>query len=232
MKDLTTSYNQHCAQCGISNLCLTVGLSAEDIQQIDNAVNSQQLLHKGDYLFHSDDQFSYIYAVRSGSFKTFTVDKNDKTQINGFYLVGELMGFAAIACQRYQYSAVALETSSVCAVPYKDLFELAQKLPNLQRQVLSLMSQQLSPVQQNFLHMTAEQRLGQFLLSLSSRMKRRGLSATEFRLSMSHQDIANYLGLAAETLSRVFKQMQDEQLIALTNKTVVIKNLTQLVELL
>lgn len=222
MTNSSSNYNKNCAQCGISNLCFTVGLTENDIQEIDNTVKKHQVLHKGDNLFYADDKFEHIYAVRSGSFKTLSLKADGTEQINGFYFSGELIGFAAIAEQRYLYSAIALETSSACAIPYENLFELAGKLPNLQRQIMNLMSQQLSPIHNNFMHMTAEQRIIQFILGVSARMKRRGLSDTDFSLSMSRQDIANYLGLAAETVSRLFKQMQQDGWIDLHAKQITI----------
>ena len=67
---------QQCAQCGMSNLCFTVGLTEAEIAQIDRAVSQRQLLHKGDYLFRQGQTFNNIYAIRSGSLKTLVQSEN------------------------------------------------------------------------------------------------------------------------------------------------------------
>ena len=72
---------------------------------------------------------------------------------------------------------------------------------------------------------TAEERLASFLLSLSMRYHARGLSATEFNLPMSRQDIGNYLGLAIETVSRLFAQFQEKQILAVNRRQVQIMDL-------
>ncbi len=210
---------------------VSVVLSADDDANIDGLVKTHRVLHKGDYLFKAGDRFKNIYAIRSGSFKSFIIDADGGERINGFYLLGELLGFAAIAEQNYHYSSIALETASVCEIPFDDLFELATNLPNLQRQILNLMSQRLAPNQPRLLSSSAEQRFATFLLTISSRMKRCGLSAKTFKLSMSRQDIANYLGLAAETVSRLFSRLQQDGIITIERHQLCLTNIEALTAL-
>ncbi len=92
-------------------------------------------------------------------------------------------------------------------MPYDRLEELCHSLSGLNRQMMRVVSKEITADQRMLLLLgkrTAEERLAAFLLSLSSRYQSRGLSATAFNLPMSRQDIGNYLGLAIETVSRLF----------------------------
>ncbi len=75
---------------------------------------------------------------------------------------------------------------------------------------------------------SAEERLAAYLFSISMRYQRRGFSATEFYLSMSRNDIGNYLGLAVETVSRMFTRFQDDCLLTVERKHIIIHNLDRL----
>ena len=107
--------NSTCLRCVSSTNCITVGLSESEIRQLDKVVQAQKVLHKGDYLFYENDKFDCLYAVRSGSFKTVVHEKTEQEQIKNFYFAGGLIGLGAIADEKYHYSAIALETSSICA---------------------------------------------------------------------------------------------------------------------
>jgi CRP/FNR family transcriptional regulator len=131
----------------------------------------------------------------------------------------------------YASAAVVLETSSICELPYSRLEGLCNELPGLQRQLLSVVGKEITSDQHMLMLLgkrTAEERLASFLLSLSTRYKQRGLSATEFNLPMSRQDIGNYLGLAIETVSRLFAQFQDKGILKVNRRQIIILNLDAL----
>ncbi|MGB5259585.1 MAG: helix-turn-helix domain-containing protein, partial [Gammaproteobacteria bacterium] len=112
-----------------------------------------------------------------------------------------------------------------CELPFSKLEKLCQDLPGLQRQLLNVVGREITTDQQMLMLLgkrTAEERLASFLLSLSSRYKQRNLSATEFNLPMSRQDIGNYLGLAIETVSRLFAQFQDRRLLKVNRRQIII----------
>ncbi|MNP47752.1 Transcriptional activator protein Anr [compost metagenome] len=123
----------------------------------------------------------------------------------------------------YPVSAQALETTSVCEIPFERLDELSEQLPQLRRQLLRVMSREIRDDQQMMLLLskkTADERIATFLINLSARFRARGFSAQQFRLSMSRNEIGNYLGLAVETVSRVFTRFQQNGLIAADGKEV------------
>jgi len=139
-----------------------------------------------------------------------------------------LLGLDAIAGRVHVTSAKALETVSVCELPFERLEELSQQIPGLQHHLLSLMSEEL---QHEHCHLTVlarapvESRLANFLCQLSDRFRARGYSATDFNLSMSRTDIANLLGMAVETISRLFSQLQEQELLQVERKHVQILDL-------
>ena len=152
-------------------------------------------------------------------------------QITGFHLPGELVGFDAISKNSHRTYAKAMETSSICEIPFEKLETLACKLPSLQHQLLSIMSKEIHHDEEMLSLLgkkSADQKLASLLLGLSARHRERGFSATEFSLSMSRTDIGNYLGLAVETVSRLFTRFHEQGLLETHGKLVTIKDLDAL----
>jgi CRP/FNR family transcriptional regulator len=210
-----------CQECSLNEICLPVGMSAGDLQQLDDIIERKRPIVRGEHLFRSGDHFQSLYAVRSGSLKTYTTSEDGQEQVMGFHLPGELVGLDAIADGNHPLSAKALETTSVCEIPFPDLTSLSSQLPSLQHQLLRVMSQEIRDDEQNMVVLgqkSAEERLAAFLISLSNRFNRRGFSPYQFNLSMSRGDIGNYLGLALETVSRLFTRFQSEGLLRVDRK--------------
>jgi CRP/FNR family transcriptional regulator len=221
-----------CQSCSLYQLCLPLGLHGEDLDRLEHIIKrSHPALKKNESPFHQGDRFHAIYAIRSGSVKTYTVADDGSEQITGFYLPGELVGLDAISEDCHPCTAKALETTSYCEIPFNLLEELSGELPSLRHQLLKIMSKEITH-DANLLMLlgkkTADERLASLLLSLSARFKNRGFSETEFNLSMSRNDIANYLGLAVETVSRLFTRFQDHGLIRVEGKFVQILKLDDL----
>ncbi|MCE3252524.1 MAG: Crp/Fnr family transcriptional regulator, partial [Cellvibrio sp.] len=132
---------------------------------------------------------------------------------------------------RYTNSVIALETASICEIPFNRMEELSLQIPNLQRHFFQLMSREITQDQQIITLLSkssAEERIAALLLSISNRNSRRQLSANAFRLPMSRTDIGNYLGLTIETVSRIFTRLQNQEVIAVDKKEILIKNMDQL----
>lgn len=218
-----STIRQACSDCSLYQLCLPVTLDPEDVEQLDDIVQRRRPLHRGEYLYRTEDPFRAIYAVRAGALKTSIVSYSGEEQITGFHLPGEILGLDAINDNRHPCSAMALETTSVCEIPFENLEYLALKIPGLQQSLLRIMSKEIFK-DQELLHAvakrSAEERLAIALLSLSNRFARRGLSRSRFRLPMSRADLSNYLGLAPETMSRLFRRFQEQGLIAADGKEI------------
>lgn len=220
-----------CSNCNLSELCLPRGLNAENLEKLDHVVKGSRPINKGQHIFRTNEAFKAFYAVRSGSVKLYDLNEAGEEQVIGFYFPGEILGFDAVEKHKHCCSAVSLETTTVCSIPYEKINEISSQIPELQDQVFRLMSRELS--KENKLLLTinkrsAEERLATFIVSLSTRFKNLGYSAKEYNLSMSRQDIGNYLGLTIETVSRLFTKFQKNGLIKIDKKAIRLEDLETL----
>jgi len=229
-----TSLRQSCAACGLSELCLPVSLDEVDTRKLDAIVERHKPLRGGEHIYRADDRFRAVYAVRSGSVKTYTLTDRGEEQITGFHFPGELVGLDAINSWVHPCSAVALETTSVCVLPYVQLESLAADIPGLQRKLMQLMSREIFSDQEMLFSMarrSAEERLAMLLLNFSGRFQRRGLSATRFRLPMARTELGNYIGLAPETMSRLFRRFSEQGCLKAEGRELQLLDLDKLAEL-
>lgn len=230
-----TGSKVNCGECRLGDLCLPISLLRNDINQLDQIVQRGRPLKKGDKLYFAGDSFKSVFAVRSGAFKTLSVSADGVEQITGFYLPGEILGIDGIATGTHTNTAIALETSSVCDIPFHRLEELSLKIPNLQRRFFQLMGKEIASDQEliSLLNKNnADEKIAFLLLSISQRNSQRGLSATQFYLPMSRSDIGDYLGLTIETVSRVLSRFHKSQLITLDKKYVVLNDIDRLKKLI
>lgn len=220
---LHTPHQAHCKDCSLATLCLPLSLNMEDMNALDEIVKRGRPLKKGEFLFRQGDVFDSVFAVRSGALKTFSLSDGGEEQITGFHLPSELVGLSGMDTEAYPVSAQALETTSVCEIPFERLDELSILLPQLRRQLMRVMSREIRDDQQMMLLLskkTADERIATFLVNLSARFRARGFSPNQFRLAMSRNEIGNYLGLAVETVSRVFTRFQQNKLLEAEGKSV------------
>jgi CRP/FNR family transcriptional regulator len=222
-----TRLRQACRTCSLMELCLPMGLTSDDILQLEDIVHVKGPLERGGHLFREGDAFQAIYAVRDGAMKTYRLDPDGREHVLGFHLPGELLGLDAIYPRTNCCSASALAETSVCVLPFSQLAELAQKVPGLQATILRLMSKDLSVSANLATDHTAEERLAGFLLSIAQRTG----AGTELKLVMPRRDIASYLRLATETVSRLLARFQQENLLEVHRKQVRIIDLDALREL-
>lgn len=205
-----------CQHCSLSNLCLPLALERDDMDHLDEVVNRDRIFTRGERVFTQSEPFRSCFAVKSGAIKTSVITEAGDEQITGFFMPGELVGLDSMGDENHASTAKALERTSVCEIPVEQLERLVQTLPGLQHHMFHLMSQEIRNSQQLSVLLsknTAEERIAALLLSLSSRFQRRRLSPTHFNLPMARNDIANFLGLAVETVSRVFTRFQNQGLI-------------------
>ena len=222
-----------CASCCLKFVCLPCDLKGSELSRFGEIATTRRRVPRGASLYHNGDRLESLYAVRSGAFKTVGVSRNGTEKITGFHLPGELLGLDAISNSRHGYSAVALEDSEVCVLPFAPLEKLAMSLPALQHQLLRLLSGDISRDQGLMLllgSMTAEQRLAAFLTSLARRHQRLGFAADRFMLRMTREEIGNYLGLTLETVSRLLSRLQREGLIAVRQRDIEIRDKDRLLE--
>lgn len=222
-----------CKNCSIGGLCFPRGLALSEVDHVNKIIHRKRTLHRGDYIYRADDRFKSILALKAGTVKVISQDERGNEHILGLLLPGEMLGFDGFANGKHEYSAVALETTSICEVPSDRLEELCKEIPNLQRQLFQHMGCKLNEERCRSVmnKRPAEERLAYFLVDLSDRYSKRGFSASEYNLSLTRQEIGNYTGLALETVSRLFSRFQDEGLIEVSRRHITIKSPDRLREI-
>jgi CRP/FNR family transcriptional regulator, anaerobic regulatory protein len=220
-----------CLHCRLSTLCLPYGLKPEEISQLEAIVQRKRPVKSDEYLYRQETQSHSLYAVKSGSFRSFIANPEGYEQTIGFYLPGELMGLDSLQNGRFHCSVVALETSAVCELPLPLLNELSTKIPSLQAQLMRMVGTQISSDHDKIVllgNRSATEKMATFLLMLSQRYNALGFSSTEFNLTMNRQDIANFLGLTIETVSRQLANLSKKGVITVKQRGVHINNLDTL----
>lgn len=183
--------------------------------------SSSLRVKRGRSVFHAGDQFSAIYCVRVGSFKTLAGDYEGRQQVTGFPLPGDVLGLDGIGTGRHSVTAVALEDSQVILFSFTSVERAAREDRGLQHALYALMSSEIvhdhdAMMVLGSLH--ASERIAGFLLALSRSYQRLGYSAGEFHLRMGRADIGSYLGMKIETVSRMLNTFAHLGLIALHDK--------------
>lgn len=223
-----------CVNCSLDNICLPRGLSQTEIDNISEVIKAKKTLQRGDFIYREGDNFRGILAIKSGSAKLVANDNHGNEHILNILLPGELLGFDGLSDAKHGCAAIALETTSFCILPADSMDDLFHKVPSLTRELFRHTGEKMIEDKNQLVlsKRPAEERLAYFLLSLSERLKRRGFSSSEFKLSLTRQEIGNHLGLALETVSRMLKKFQDDDLIVVQNRFIAIKNLDALRSLL
>ncbi len=219
-----------CKNCSLDNICFPRGLSHDEINHISQVIKAKKILQKGEYIFHEDDQFRGVLAIKSGAAKLVSNDHHGNEHILNILLPGELLGFDGLYNDTYRCSAIALDTLSFCELPVQSMESLFKNIPSLTKELFRHSSEKMNE-NKNFIILSkrpADEKIAFFLMSLSNRLKKRGFSATEFTLSLTRQEIGNHLGLALETVSRVLKKFQQDGLIQIKAKQVKIYNIAKL----
>ena len=176
-------------------------------------------------IYGEGEPSEYIYKVVSGAVRTYKVLADGRRQIGAFYLPGDIFGLES--SDSHMFSAEAVGDAKVLVVKRSSLMAQAQRDGDLTRQLWNATSRELSRMQDHILLLikTAEERVIDFLLE----MAKRGRSGNRVALPMSRQDIADYLGLTIETVSRTMTHLESTAAIELPNaRTVVLRNPTAL----
>lgn len=231
---MSKTHNVTCHACTLNVICLPQSLTPDEIDLVDAKVQRGRPVQRNKSVFEEGQKFTSLYAVRSGAVKAYSVDQEGEEQVIGFYLPGELFGLDAIHSETYVSSAKALETSAVCELPFQQVSELSSHIHNLQVHMYKTLSKEINEDQQFHRLLskkTAEERIATFLQNLSERYQKRKLSPTNFRLPMSRTDIGNYLGLAVETVSRVFTKLQQNETLKVDGKELQILDMRKLCDI-
>lgn len=219
-----------CKECTFRSECLVQPADPCPAAGLQIPV-TPRILHRGDHLFRTAEPFHNVYMVRSGAIKTYVVLQSGEEQVIGFHTPGDIVALDAIDSGRYVCNAMVLDTSCVCPLPYEQLLRLSTHSADIQSRLIHKMSRRIVDHESLLLVLgqkTAEQRMAAFLLHHSKKQRQLGLSAEDINLPMSRADIASYLALAVETVSRVLTRLQDAGLVDVQRSRVRILDLDNL----
>ena len=222
---------QFCSTCAFSQACLSEGMDKRALNDLHVLVEHVGPLHAGDHIFREGDRFEAVAAVRAGTVKTYVIDPDGREHVLGFHLPGEVIGLSAIDGEHYPCNAVALDTVMLCRFSFPKMAVLAAKLPGLQKHLFRLLSRDIGRAALLAGDWSADRRMAAFLVAFSKRLAARGFSPNRFQLTMARTDIANYLRLAPETVSRVLRRFQQDGLLLVDRREVELVGRGQLEEL-
>lgn len=222
-----------CRNCSVHELCLPAPLYGEDLDRLVRMLDSSNC-GRGQHVYNIGDRFKSLYIVQKGSLKSWVTSIHGHVQILGFHLPGEIIGLDGVDSLRYQCSAEPLEPSRLCRLPYEDLEGVAARVPGLQRQLLRVISREIIIEHEHVMMMSSRpaiERVALFLQVLAQRRTLRGHPPRLLELSMSRADLANYLALASETVSRMLTALQAKGVIRLSHRKLEILNPTGLAQI-
>jgi CRP/FNR family transcriptional regulator len=215
-----------CQHCMMETICTHLPGNLGNECKLNPVVKLAQNLKRKELLYSYHDPFKCIFVVSSGTIKTFQIDMNGQERIQNFYLPGEVIGLEAIQTGFYPYSAIAVTASTVCEIPFDNLLDFVADIPALQKHIITTLGYRIN--QGHYVTApSAEQRLAAFIIDMSQRLNHDN-THPDIELPMSRYDIGNYLGLAPETISRIFTRFQQAKLLHVQQKRITLTNPSKL----
>jgi len=214
-------------------MCLPVSLEPPDQRKLGEVVSCSSV-DKGEFAYLEDTPFRNLYLIRKGAVKTWCSNSDGEMQILGFHLPGELIGLDGVAESRYQCNAQALSNSELCQIPYARLDSLAEQLPSLRSRLMSIISREFLLEQEHVIMMGARpaiERLALFLQTLLQRVEITAGPRRVLTLDMARWEIANFLALASETVSRLLVELQKTGVIRIDRRDVEVLDMARLIRI-
>ena len=207
-----------------------------DLDQLRQHVQVlRRRLEPGQYLYRAGQPFQALYLVHVGSVKTCELSEDGREQVTGFRMAGELVGVESIGLQNYAGDVVALESTEVWELPYPPVLTACLRVPELQQRLTAAMAEEIRRDRSWMLALgtlTAEQRVAAFLLDVAARYEAMGFSRSHFILRMSRADMASYLALKHETVSRALSHLADTNCISVRRREMKIVDRASLTRLI
>ena len=211
----SNSYSVPCQLCSIGGLCIPMLLN----NTLGSVLERKRSYPKDEIIIKAKTPFT-------------TPENNE--QINGFYLPGDIVGLDAISTKVYNNNIQALSNTLICELYYDELMTLIDTNKDVRDLVFKLLSADIYNYQKLVLcysQIKSDERLATFIYSLYLRYQQRGHSSLNIKLAMSRAEIANYLGLTIETVSRNLSKLQEQNILVAKGKYIYINNLEALIDL-
>lgn len=206
-----------CAACSVRHLTFCAELSDEEIGRT-GAIADHIRLGNEEMLFQEGDATNYVFNVTSGAVKLYKLLSDGRRQITGFLYPGDFLGLAT--SKGYSYSAEAIGDVALCRFPRTKLDALFELYPGMERRLFAFANDELAAAQDQMLLLgrkTAMEKIASFLLALEEKLKAHGNGGGDLVLPMTRNDVADYLGLTIETVSRTLTKLKDDKVIELVS---------------
>ena len=206
--------HERCRDCGVFEDCPVREFTHSGHRGKARAIARK--LAKGEQVFRSGDVADFVVFLKSGALKTCTLSPSGEEKVIAFHFPGDLIGLESVGLRRHLLSAEALSSCRVCALPCKELQGVGNSSRRALRRVLEQASRRLRgnvSMLALLAHRSAEERVAAFLQELARRLSNRGDPPLHFKLEMTRADIASYLALAVETVSRVLTRLKENGVI-------------------
>lgn len=204
--------NNVCQQCAHAPHCLLPQSHTSSL-----TLNSFQFrahfLKRGEHLCRQGQLSNNLYIIRAGILKSYITKSNGEEFVMGFYFPPDLFGWEYMDKTQRSISIVALDQSNICTIPTEKMMLLMQQIPTLSAQLMRMVSRRIEQDNIALMRTSAHQRVATFLLQLAYRYRHMGFPTHYCQLSMTHQDIANYLRITPSTISRIFHEWQQKKMI-------------------
>lgn len=219
----STAKANACGTCRLATQCLPGSLQGVGSEMFERIAQQTRLLEKGALLHEAESPFNSLYVVQIGALKGLSRDGSGTEHIARFYLPGEIVGLDSMDRDRSSLTVVALETTALCRIPYGVFHNLALTQPPIMHWLLRRVSAEVVHERTTRMALAcgnASQVLAHALNDLGERFASGGLSGTRLRLPMSRCELGNYLGLAPETMSRLFQRFRRQRLVSAVRREI------------
>lgn len=204
-----------CNLCAVREYSVCASLEANEQARVTQ-IMTQIDMEDGSTIFDEAEPASHVFNITSGGVKIYKLLADGRRAVTGFLFPGDFLGLTHQ--DAYAFSAEALSATKLCRFPREKLERLLEEMPRLEHRLLGLASHELAAAQDQMLLLgrkTAKERLASFFLLLSNAARRHGRPDNPIELTMSRGDIADYLGLTIETVSRTVTRLKREGIVKL-----------------
>lgn len=208
-----------CDTCGSRPFSVCGSIDEADLGRLD-ALADHIVVEAGAPLIREGDPARHVFNITSGSVRVYKLLADGRRQITGFLFAGDFLGLAT--GETYVFSAEAIEPTTACRFGKADYRALIRETPALEAALLDRTNHELAAAQNQMLLLgrkRAAERLATFLLDLPALDPARVTAAGQVRLPMTRSEIADYLGLTIETVSRVLTRLKTSGVISLISLT-------------
>lgn len=212
-----------CGSCQHRSRCLLGQLDPGQYHQVRQYLLYQKKLHPGDVLIDQGSDFSRVYLVRYGTFKTVVTGGDGEQQIAGIQAAGDVLGIDGLEHGVHPCDVVALEHSGVCVFRFDHLCQMASEIGQVQQLLFRSMSRVMEHDRNLMLllgRMDGEQRMAYFLLTFQKMHTSNNASSASLNLMMTRQEIGSYLGMTLESVSRHLSRFQKKGWIRVNRRQV------------